>query len=54
MFNSQIIEGAQGSAGKVAKFGMIALCLEFANDSDGNDYFVLFKSSNRPGVCQKN
>jgi hypothetical protein len=53
MFNAQIIEGAQSSAGKVAKFWMVTLCLKFANNGDRNDYFMLFKARHRAGVCQK-
>ncbi len=53
MFNAQIIEGAQSGAGKVAKFRMITLCFKFADDSDGDDYLVLFQSSDRVGVCQQ-
>ena len=53
MFNAQIIECAQGGTGKVAEFRMVALCLKFANNSDRNDYFMLFKSRHRAGVCQQ-
>jgi hypothetical protein len=53
MFNPQIIEGAQSCSGEVAKFRMVALGLEFTNHGDWNDYFMLFKSGYRTGVCQK-
>ena len=53
MFNTKIIEGAQSGSGEVAEFRMVALGLEFADDSDRNDDFMLFKSLYRTGVCQK-
>jgi hypothetical protein len=53
MFDAKIIEGAQSCPGKVTEFRMIALCLEFADNSYRNDDFMLFKSFYRTGVCQK-
>jgi len=53
MFNAQIIEGAKGCPGKVAEFRMVTFCLELANDGYGNDYFMLFKSFYRTGICQQ-
>ena len=53
MFDPQIIEGAQSSSCKVAEFRMIALGLEFANNSDRNDYFMFFKSFDCTRISQK-
>ena len=54
MADSQIIEGAQRGAGKVAQLGVITLGLKFSNDDDRNDYFVFGKTGERGGIGQQN
>ena len=53
MFNPKIIKCAQGGAGKVAKFRMVAFGLKFADHSDWNNDFMFFKSGHCPGICQE-
>jgi hypothetical protein len=53
MLKAKIIKGAQRSTGKVAQFRMVALRFEFTDNGDWNNYFMLFKSRNRTGICQK-
>jgi hypothetical protein len=54
MFDSKIIECAQGCTGKVAKFWVISLCLKLSDNCDRNNNLMLFKFEKCAGVSQEN
>ena len=44
MFDADIVEHSKGRASKITEFWMISLALQFANNDDRDDDFVLSKA----------
>ena len=53
MANPQVIQGPQRRSGEVAQFGVITLGLEFTDNHDRDDDFVLGEASQRRRICQQ-